>query len=386
MKKYINSALKTLMFFLCIRAYAFDVRVLLDKQKVSEMSWTIDSSAAGGFYLSDMGQGRTSHVVAEHLIFTVKNKKLYVNNKKLATDNIAIKPVEGFLRANGKVYEGFFVVIKDGDDCYLINSVDLEAYVYSVLRWEGWPGWPEEVNKVFAIVFRTYAVHKVLEHRERVKSGKKVFYDLKCTNAHQTYNGLHEYEHLRSIIEITRGVVIAYNKNPIIAMYDACCGGIIPAHVKGFDHSKTPYLARNYACTHCRECKLYNWKAAYSIADVEQLLHQEYPHKKGRIQDIKIANTDKAGVVKQVKIKKGQQWLSLTGKEVYHFFKKVKSQCFTVSKKAHEIVFEGRGYGHLRGMCQWGTRQMVKQGSTYKEVLRFYYPGTSFMKVEYVVQ
>lgn len=41
----------------------------------------------------------------------------------------------------------------------------------------------------------------------------------------------------------------------------------------------------------------------------------------------------------------------------------------------------GSGWGHGRGMSQWGAHEAAFQGRTYKEILSFYYPGTKLSTV-----
>ena len=41
------------------------------------------------------------------------------------------------------------------------------------------------------------------------------------------------------------------------------------------------------------------------------------------------------------------------------------------------VTLQGRGFGHGRGMSQWGARGMAAQGRTTAEILSFYYPGTA---------
>jgi len=57
----------------------------------------------------------------------------------------------------------------------------------------------------------------------------------------------------------------------------------------------------------------------------------------------------------------------------------MKSRCFTLQKNGTEFIATGRGYGHHMGLCQWGAREMVRGGWQHKEILEFYYPGTTFM-------
>ncbi|WP_353951056.1 SpoIID/LytB domain-containing protein [Knoellia sp. S7-12] len=41
------------------------------------------------------------------------------------------------------------------------------------------------------------------------------------------------------------------------------------------------------------------------------------------------------------------------------------------------IGLRGRGFGHGRGMSQWGARGAAQQGRTVDQILAFYYPGTT---------
>jgi stage II sporulation protein D len=49
----------------------------------------------------------------------------------------------------------------------------------------------------------------------------------------------------------------------------------------------------------------------------------------------------------------------------------------TVTREGDSFVFEGKGYGHGVGMCQWSALQMAKAGMTYREILSTFYPGAA---------
>jgi stage II sporulation protein D len=173
-------------------------------------------------------------------------------------------------------------------------------------------------------------------------------------------------------------MVLGFKGTPILAMFDCCCGGVIPAHIADFDFDKVPYLARIYACTHCKESSLYSWQVSYEHAVFETFLNQ-YKHEIARLHDIHIVKKDKAGLVTEVKLKGPKKSTTISGKQLYSLLKDVKSFHFDVHKKLDKFVFTGRGFGHHIGLCQWGARQMVRDGWDYKSILRFYYPGTYFM-------
>ncbi len=46
------------------------------------------------------------------------------------------------------------------------------------------------------------------------------------------------------------------------------------------------------------------------------------------------------------------------------------------------VVLRGHGFGHGHGMSQYGAQGAAKQGLTYRQIIDFYYPGTSWSEVE----
>lgn len=42
------------------------------------------------------------------------------------------------------------------------------------------------------------------------------------------------------------------------------------------------------------------------------------------------------------------------------------------------LTFVGHGYGHGHGMSQYGAEGAARQGLTYRQIMNFYYPGTSW--------
>lgn len=57
----------------------------------------------------------------------------------------------------------------------------------------------------------------------------------------------------------------------------------------------------------------------------------------------------------------------------------LRSANFTVSFAANKFTFTVKGYGHGVGMSQVGASYMASQGASYKEILAWYYPGTTLV-------
>lgn len=366
-----------LLLFSLFSLSAVPVKVLLEEH--SKPCWHLSSRE--GFKLKDPFTGKLICLGASYYSVKITEKKgfFYINGKKITVKNLYIIPNKKHVEFKKSTYDGCMLLRKDSQKSYLINLVDSEEYIYSVLKTEGWPGWPLEMNKVQAIASRTYLLHQLLSSRKNSK-----FYHIKNTNHHQTYSGIHTIDIIRKAVEQTEGLIISYDSKPILAMFDCCCGGVITSKsIDLLDFSKAPYLARPYACSFCKSCKIYSWNAEYSLAEFRDRLQEGFNGELHDLSDVKVGEKDKAGVVKHIVAKtKKKQKIHFSAKEMYKLFKDVKSYSFTIKKKSKKVTLSGKGYGHHLGLCQWGAKEMVDQGWDYNRILQFYYPGTTVMKLD----
>ncbi len=351
------------------------VRVLLSDNVADE--WII--SAKKRLILRDK---KTEKVCATDTHFCKASFGLHkdtmtINGKKMSSKSFWIEPSEGNLVFNGNTYDGVFCVIKQKNKWLLINELDIEEYIYSVVKTESWPGWPLEAHKVMAIACRSYLLNQLL-----ASDAKNAPFHIRNTNRHQTYQGMHKSDSIRQAVQETKGVFIAYKKKPILAMFDACCGSVIPARTIGLvNFDKAPYLARDYSCTYCQNTKIFEWKATCSIDQLATMLQDFYDCAKHPISEVKIAKRDDGGVVQRVSVKTKKGKFFVKAKEFYGSVKGVKSYCFSLFKKDKVVTIEGKGHGHHMGLCQWGAREMVRLGWDYEAIIDFYYPGTHLMKL-----
>jgi len=356
------------------RKKSIKVHVLLAQaDEKTSMEWRFASPQGFILQVADEHSGCSKKTIKMPAVIIKTKSGVLLCNGKRVKGALKLRSVCGYGECNGTAYDGDFFIVLHKEKFLCINQVDLEDYIAAVLRTESWPGWPLEVNKVFAIACRSYVMFKVLEAK---RSGRK--YHVKNTNAHQTYRGRHDVPMLKMAVAQTRGMVLGFEGKPILAMFDCCCGGVVPAHIADFDFNKAPYLARTYACTHCEQSSLYSWQVSYEHTIFETLLEQ-YKQDIVRLSDIHVTKKDKAGLVTHVRLKGPKHTTIIPGKKLYSLLKEVKSFHFDVHKKSNKIVFTGRGFGHHIGLCQWGARQMVRDGWDYKSILRFYYPGAYFM-------
>lgn len=360
----------SLLFFfitsLC--AEPLKVRVLLDDHITP--SWTFKSSR--GFKLCTNEGKEIQLGITYHKLSIVHNEgALLVNNKQLKQKELWFVPYQGPIHFAGNCYEGRLGLVWNGNRWLLMNEVDSEEYTYSVLGSEGWPGWPLGFFKALAVAVRSYLLYQMDEAKKLKRP-----YHIKNSNYHQTYAGIHQCKIIRQAVDETENLVLLHKNKPILAMFDSCCGGVVPRYVRGFiDFNKVPYLARSYACQFCKKSKFFVWRKEYSLQDFALTLQNHSDDIIHKIKDVHIIKKDKAGVPHKVLVRTSKAEHFFSGKDLYRL-KDIKSFAFTIHKRGSRIIVKGNGYGHHMGLCQQGAYEMISRGYSYKKVLTFYYPGT----------
>lgn len=134
---------------------------------------------------------------------------------------------DGFVFIGDRWYRGEVLLIPQGNSILVVNYVDLEQYLYSVVGAEMPSSWSIEALKAQAIAARSYA----LVHRQRPAN---LWYDLTNTERHQVYSGLDtETVESQVSVESTRGFVLTDDSQLFEAMY-AATDEIVAKHHSGY--------------------------------------------------------------------------------------------------------------------------------------------------------
>jgi stage II sporulation protein D len=126
-------------------------------------------------------------------------------------------------------YRGFIELTNYGGNMAVINELDMEEYLYSVVSSEMASGWPMEALKAQAVASRTYAVGLGLKY---------VIAHLSDTTFDQAYKAYKiEKPDVREAVDATSGQVLMFNDRLATAFYYSNAGGITshPSEVWGGD-------------------------------------------------------------------------------------------------------------------------------------------------------
>lgn len=240
------------------------------------------------------------------------------------------------------------------------------------------PSFSDEAIKAQAIAAYTYFSHL----REQTKNTFDFSVDSSTSNLYTTKDLLKEkwgsnfdtyYNKFSSNVNSVFGLKIKCNGETIVASYHAISSGNTEASVDVFGGEKSYLIAvpspgdlfaPNYKtlCEFTTDQLKQHLIAKWSNIDLD-------PDPSKWIGSIE---RTPSGMVKSVKIGS----ISTNGIEVRSALS-LRSSDFDVAYNDNKFKFTVKGYGHSVGMSQYGAEYMAKQGTSYKEILHWYYPGTS---------
>ncbi|PKL49833.1 MAG: cell division protein [Nitrospira bacterium HGW-Nitrospira-1] len=277
--------------------------------------------------------------------------------------------ISGELLVNGAHYPGNIEVLKGKDSLYLINELPLEEYIKNVVSAEVGTNWDMEALKVQAVISRTYAIY------QKNKNGTNSHYDITSSVLHQVYKGSSADTRISYAVMNTEGEALTYDGNLIEAFYHSTSGGKTedPAEVFGKSY---PYLKP--VESNCETSPYWIWERRIPLKEIEKALDI-----KG-VSNIQIKSYTSTQRVKTVDVihNKGALNVKATDLRKMLGWSRLPSTNFTVSRDNGNYVFEGKGYGHGVGLCQWSALEMAREGMTYKQILDYFYPGTKLEKYE----
>jgi len=290
---------------------------------------------------------------------------------KANTNRLLIKPkASGSVVINGRRFRGDIQLIKK-DNLHLlaVNYIELEDYIQGILYHEASHYWPIEALKAQAIVCRTYAAYQIGENKSKD-------YDVTSDIYSQVYGGkTSERYRTNKAVAQTKGQILTYQDKIFPAYFHATCGGHTEEARLLWNIDMPPL--RGVTCGFCRASPHFRWHCVLDLKEIADKLTQS-GYKIDNIQDIDTLDIDKSGRAINLKFVSDNGELKISTKDFRHIFGPsiIRSTNFKVKVIDHDAVFEGFGWGHGVGLCQWGAYFMAKTGSNAEEIIQYYYPGS----------
>jgi stage II sporulation protein D len=331
---------------------------------------------------------------------TLEANQWRIGNVTLPAGELRIAPdaVPGAapLSVNGSPYRGAFRLVPQGPGRFdVVNDLDIETYLASVLPAELFADWNPETYKAQAVVARTYALY------EARSQGQGRHWDVWGDIRSQAYGGARrETAKSTEAVDATRGLVVAYGPSgaeKIFKTYfSACCGGIGQNVTDAFAGEYMPPLGERDVGQLCSIGPRFNW-APITIDKVELTRRirgwgasRNHPvQRMGMLDRIDVEYVNRLGrPVRFVLTDASGQRYSLGSEETRWACNydrgqgpQLYSSFFTPVNRVSEIVFgEGRGHGHGVGLCQWCAEALARGGVPAEEIVRFSFPRAVIVK------
>jgi len=102
------------------------------------------------------------------------------------------------------------------------------------------------------------------------------------------------------------------------------------------------------------------------------------------IRDVRISSYTSTRRVKTVDVLHGGGTVTVKATDLRKMlgWNRLPSTNFSLSRDAGTFVFDGKGYGHGVGLCQWSSLEMARSGMNYRDILSYFYPGTVIQTYE----
>jgi len=268
---------------------------------------------------------------------------------------------------------GSLVVQRTESGLRVVNGVPLEDYVAGTLGSEIYPSWDAETLKAQAVVARTYALHR------KARRAGEVF-DVRASAADQVYGGVGaETPAVRAAVRGTRGEVLVYRGEPILAAFHSASGGQTASAEEVWGRA-LPYLVSRPVPDEEDSPDTY-WRASVSGTTLGRAL-APLGLRLGAVRQVRVEERSASGRVLRVHLQGTEGSESLEARALRSALGRsvIRSTLFEVRNAEDGFIFVGSGHGHGVGMSQWGAQAMARHGASYREILEWFYPGTQLVR------
>lgn len=241
------------------------------------------------------------------------------------------------------------------------TEMSIEEYCIGRLAKEIPISYDKEALKAQAVLVRTTVYDQIRESGSNAVLPDEFWTteDMRRQWGAGKYNS--NYDKLKDVWKETEGQVLMYGDNPANVPYCRLTNGSTRDGKEVLGDGDYPYLK-------IKECPLdIESKEQMQTVIIEEL-------------DAEVTASDTAGYVLSVRV--GGEIVS--GEEFRKTYR-LASSCFTLQNYDGKMRITTRGVGHGLGLSQYTAKRMAENGSTYEEILAYFFEGTEVKEVTDIV-
>lgn len=246
------------------------------------------------------------------------------------------------------------------------NYVAVKDYVIGVVSSETLANWPVEALKAQAVLTQT----RLARHLPSMVVGDSTQRELYLGSSNNR-------REVRDAVHSVWGQLLVHDSRPVAVFYHStCAGGTSGGEVVFSNKSAVPPYLTAVDCNHCL-------KSPFSKLTVKRISKDVAIKAFGEGLPA-ILDYDDAGRPVKVKLADGrvltgyQFWILLGQSSGWDKAPGTKYKLGLLPNGDIQVFSTGAGHGV--GLCQWGSAELAHQGKTYKDILQYYFPGTSIQE------
>ena len=271
---------------------------------------------------------------------------------------------------NGIQYKGCIEIYLNDGKFNVINEVDVENYLKSVLSAEFQRPLNDEVMNAITIVARTNAYFQASRNAQ-------AFWHISAEEVNYQGLAMLAKAHIDRAVETTRQAILTFNDAPFAAAWTENSAGKTVDFAAVFRKavSTPPGVAAPIAAKDRFEHK---WTCSLPKTMLAQATDLS------RVTGIDLYLTPQADKVYAVKVTGETQvkdfdfstFQRIVGKN------KLRSNDFKVETKGDELIFTGYGEGPGVGLCLYSAKVLAEKGEKAPQILQAFFPNTKLEKVK----
>jgi len=299
----------------------------------------------------------------------IRNNKIVIQGIASSLSALQIAPLKGgYLFINGRIFRGRInLIVKPNGKILVVNELGVEDYLRGILCQEVAPWWPMDALKSQAIIARSYALYQKQFPKDKD-------FDLTSDIYSQVYGGKSsERWRANRAVDLTKGKLLTYQGKLFPTYYHATCAGHTEDASKLWNVDLPPL--KGVVCSFCLYSPHYKWQVKISLQEISSKLMVK-GFKAQEISGIVIVGYNSSGRVTELEIKGQDESFTMSAKDFRQALGPniIRSANFTLRIVSGVVYFEGLGWGHGVGLCQWGMQEMAHKGSKYEQILQYYFP------------
>lgn len=271
---------------------------------------------------------------------------------------------------NGIQYRGAIEVYNIDNSLSVVNEVEVESYLKSVLPPMIHRKYPAAVMDSIAIVARTDAYHNAV-------SNKEAFWHVEAADVGYRGYGLNfNNTSIDRSIDNTRHLIMTYDERPFASTWNKNCAGKTASFQSIFrKNTCTPKGVESHLAAKDRD--EHHWSLSIETEKLASVA------KTNRVTELDLFVDHHSNKVYAIRVKDGSHSEDIDFITLQKALgeDRLLSNDFTVSLKGNLIIFEGYGEGTGVGVCIYSACQMSERGDLAPKILAEFYPYTHLEKV-----